>query len=151
MQWNCPSTWWNGIPNSRFGVLLAEIWVARQPKFEDFVNFLWLLPEVLKCLIPPNTLHLYSVRTHTQTHQLSSHTQPIAITTSLSLLAYLQNKFDGFKQFAQDFSSDSFRYEQLAESDFVFMRWKVMVLCVCVCVYARVHWHIYCMCFCLGV
>ena len=65
--------------------------------------------------------------------QTSAHTQHTA-DTSLSLLAFLQNKFEGFKQFSQGLSSDSFRYEQLEESDFVFMRWKVLLLLVVVVV-----------------
>ena len=34
-------------------------------------------------------------------------------------------EFAAFEQYAKDFNNDSFDYEQLKHSDFVFMRWKV--------------------------
>ena len=84
---------------------------------------------------------MYTCTVHTRTC-IHIHMQPTVVNTSPSLLACLQNKFEGFKQFSQDFSSDSFRYEQLEECDFVFMRWKVMVcvlVCMCACVYVRMR------------
>lgn len=38
---------------------------------------------------------------------------------------YLQGKFQAFYQYAKSFNSDDFDYEELKNSDFVFMRWKV--------------------------
>lgn len=36
-----------------------------------------------------------------------------------------QGKFQAFYQYAKSFNSDDFDYEELKNSDFVFMRWKV--------------------------
>lgn len=38
---------------------------------------------------------------------------------------YPQGKFQAFYQYAKSFNSDDFDYEELKNSDFVFMRWKV--------------------------
>lgn len=40
------------------------------------------------------------------------------------LLVFLQGKFSMFSEFAKTFNSDNFDYESLANSDYVFMRWK---------------------------
>ena len=40
-------------------------------------------------------------------------------------LTHTQGKFDGFDAYAQDFASDTFNYDQLKNSDHIFMRWKV--------------------------
>ena len=44
----------------------------------------------------------------------------------MRLSNYLQSKFLSFYQFAKSFNSDSFDYEEMNNTDFVFMRWKVM-------------------------
>lgn len=36
-----------------------------------------------------------------------------------------QGKFQAFYQYAKTFNADDFDYEELKNSDFVFMRWKV--------------------------
>lgn len=36
----------------------------------------------------------------------------------------LQSKFESFRQYAKTFNSDTFDYEALKGTDFVFMRWK---------------------------
>ena len=37
---------------------------------------------------------------------------------------HFQSKFDSFYQYAKTFNSDSFDYDVMPESDYVFMRWK---------------------------
>lgn len=46
---------------------------------------------------------------------------PIVLTF---LLFLLQSKFESFCQYAKTFNSDTFDYEALKGTDFVFMRWK---------------------------
>lgn len=36
-----------------------------------------------------------------------------------------QGKFQAFYQYAKTFNSDDFDYEELKNSDYIFMRWKV--------------------------
>ena len=38
---------------------------------------------------------------------------------------YFQSKFLSFYQFAKNFNTDEFDYDELKNTDFVFMRWKV--------------------------
>jgi len=38
----------------------------------------------------------------------------------------MQSKFSSFVQFAKSFNNDEFDYDELNNTDFVFMRWKVM-------------------------
>ena len=40
------------------------------------------------------------------------------------LLIYFQSKFLAFYQYAKTFNSDTFDYEELNRTDYVFMRWK---------------------------
>lgn len=44
---------------------------------------------------------------------------------TISLLACAQGKFQAFYQYAKTFNSDDFDYEELKNSDYIFMRWKV--------------------------
>lgn len=37
----------------------------------------------------------------------------------------VQGKFQAFYQYAKTFNSDDFDYEELKNSDYIFMRWKV--------------------------
>lgn len=37
---------------------------------------------------------------------------------------FFKSKFDSFCQYAKTFNSDNFDYKALADTDFVFMRWK---------------------------
>lgn len=53
--------------------------------------------------------HWVSRRFHTQGH---------------FLMHSLQSKFDAFCQYSKTFNSDTFNYKALAETDYVFMRWK---------------------------
>lgn len=48
----------------------------------------------------------------------------IFIAPSLSLSPLLQSKFESFCQYAKTFNSDTFDYEALKGTDYVFMRWK---------------------------
>lgn len=41
---------------------------------------------------------------------------------------YAKGKFQAFYQYAKTFNSDDFDYEDLKNSDYIFMRWKVRVL-----------------------
>lgn len=40
----------------------------------------------------------------------------------------VQGKFQAFYQYAKTFNSDDFDYEDLKNSDYIFMRWKVRLL-----------------------
>lgn len=40
----------------------------------------------------------------------------------------MQGKFLSFYQFAKTFNTDDFDYEELKNTDFVFMRWKVIIM-----------------------
>lgn len=44
---------------------------------------------------------------------------------TVSLLVCAQGKFQAFYQYAKTFNSDDFDYEELKNSDYIFMRWKV--------------------------
>lgn len=44
---------------------------------------------------------------------------------TISLLVCAQGKFQAFYQYAKTFNSDDFDYEELKNSDYIFMRWKV--------------------------
>lgn len=37
----------------------------------------------------------------------------------------VQGKFQAFYEYAKTFNSDDFDYEELKNSDYIFMRWKV--------------------------
>lgn len=41
------------------------------------------------------------------------------------IIASLQSKFKPFCKYAKSFNSDDFDYEELDNSDYIFMRWKV--------------------------
>jgi len=40
---------------------------------------------------------------------------------------FWQSKFGSFNQFSKTFNTDEFCYDDLKNTDFVFMRWKVLV------------------------
>ena len=42
---------------------------------------------------------------------------------------FSQGKFSGFKNFSSRFNDDSFSYDEVEKSDFIFMRWKVSFEC----------------------
>lgn len=43
---------------------------------------------------------------------------------NIDLKQFLKSKFAAFSEYAKTFNSDDFDYENLAQSDYVFMRWK---------------------------
>lgn len=45
--------------------------------------------------------------------------------STLSFIFIQQNKFHSFYQYAKCFNSDTFNYDELKNTDYVFMRWKV--------------------------
>ena len=47
--------------------------------------------------------------------------------TVFVLIWKIQGKFQAFYQYAKTFNSDEFDYEELKNSDYIFMRWKVSV------------------------
>ena len=65
--------------------------------------------------------------------------------TDVYLLIYLQSKFLAFYQYAKTFNSDTFDYEELNRTDYVFMRWKEHFLVpdhtIKVWTPLRIKWH----------
>ena len=65
--------------------------------------------------------------------------------TDVYLLIYLQSKFLAFYQYAKTFNSDTFDYEELNRTDYVFMRWKEHFLVpdhtIKVWTHLRIKWH----------
>lgn len=47
------------------------------------------------------------------------------VETDKHVFLFSQGKFQAFYQYAKSFNSDDFDYEELKNSDYVFMRWKV--------------------------
>jgi len=48
------------------------------------------------------------------------------VTSSVCLIQ--QSKFGSFNQFSKTFNTDEFCYDDLKNTDFVFMRWKVLLV-----------------------
>jgi len=46
-----------------------------------------------------------------------------------------QGKFQAFYQYAKTFNADEFDYEELKNSDFIFMRWKVSISGETICIH----------------
>lgn len=57
----------------------------------------------------------------------------LQVAVVLLLFVYFKGKFQAFYQYAKTFNSDDFDYEDLKNSDYIFMRWKVrwyVMLCI---------------------
>ena len=50
--------------------------------------------------------------------------QALIYTNERGKIQMFQSKFLAFYQYAKNFNSDCFNYEELKKTDFVFMRWK---------------------------
>lgn len=61
-------------------------------------------------------------------NQVNTGAQPQAASPSSHQCLYAKGKFQAFYQYAKTFNSDDFDYEDLKNSDYIFMRWKVRLL-----------------------
>lgn len=74
---------------------------------------------------------LFIVHNDYESLRIMSQVRFIVGTDLLKIFFFFQGKFQAFYQYAKSFNSDDFDYEELKNSDYVFMRWKVWyILCL---------------------